>query len=170
MSKSVTSIQRASREAKTVVMAPVAENAARDGAAALSLAKPGDAPDWNDPGLYLNRELSLLAFQRRVLEEALDAGNPLLERIKFLAILASNLDEFFMVRVAGLVAQADAGTVDVTPDGMTPRAQLVAIRREVKRLLEDAHKCLEELMPALQEHGIFIEEYAELNEAQVRTR
>ncbi len=169
MSKSVTSIQRASREAKTVVMAPVAENAARDGAAALSLAKPGDAPDWNDPGLYLNRELSLLAFQRRVLEEALDAGNPLLERIKFLAILASNLDEFFMVRVAGLVAQADAGTADVTPDGMTPRAQLVAIRREVKRLLKDAHKGLEELMPALQEHGIFIEEYGELNEAQVRT-
>src|SRR3954471_22559888 len=90
------------------------------------------AIDLKDPDLYINRELSLLAFQRRVLEEATDEKNPLLERLKFLAILGSNLDEFFMVRVAGLFAQMDAGTLDVALDGMSPRAQLIAIRREMK--------------------------------------
>jgi polyphosphate kinase len=169
MSKSVASIQRVSQAEKKVVTIPKETNAARDGAAGPVLAKAGEAPDLKDPGLYLNRELSLLAFQRRVLEEALDAANPLLERIKFLAILASNLDEFFMVRVAGLVAQADAGTVDVTPDGMTTRGQLVAIRREVKRLSKESQRCFQELMPALQEHGIFVVEYADLKEAQLRT-
>src|ERR1700680_1417314 len=94
--------------------------------------------DLRDTELYLNRELSLLAFQRRVLEEAEDEKNPLLERLKFLAILGSNLDEFFMVRVAGLVAQMDAGAVDTGRDGMSPRAQLIAIRRDVKRLLRAA--------------------------------
>src|ERR1700761_5469176 len=69
-----------------------------------------------DPSLYINRELSLLAFQRRVLEEAEDERNPLLERVKFLAIVGSNLDEFFMVRVAGLAAQLDAGSMEGGPD------------------------------------------------------
>ncbi|HTX34119.1 MAG TPA: polyphosphate kinase 1, partial [Bryobacteraceae bacterium] len=165
MSKSVTPNHRASKEAGPAAATP---DATRDGAAA-SLAKTGQTPDLNDPGLYLNRELSLLSFQRRVLEEAMDIANPLLERMKFLAILGSNLDEFFMVRVAGLVAQADAGTVDQTPDGMTPRGQLVAIRREVKRLFKEARRCLEGLLPALQEHGIFIHEYSELKETQLRT-
>src|SRR5450432_4722358 len=100
--------------------------------------------DLRDHELYLNRELSLLAFQRRVLEEAEDENNPLLERLKFLAILGSNLDEFFMVRVAGLVAQMDSGAMDAGHDGMSPRAQLVAIRREVKSLLDEAHSCLSE--------------------------
>src|SRR5580704_19426322 len=103
---------------------------------------PAQAPDLHDPALYLNRELSHLEFQRRVLEEARDERNPLLERLKFLAILGSNLDEFFMVRVAGLFAQVDAGTLDSAPDGMSPRGQLIAIRREVKRLKKEAHKCL----------------------------
>ena len=165
MSKSVTSIQRAARDDKPIVMPAAADN----GGKATTLVRVGETPDLNDPSLYLNRELSLLAFQRRVLEEAQDATNPLLERIKFLAILASNLDEFFMVRVAGLIAQADAGTVDMTPDGMTPRAQLVAIRREVKRLLKEGQRTLEELLPALEEHGIYIREYADLKDAQLRT-
>ena len=113
-------------------------------------------PDLDDPQYYLNRELSLLAFQRRVLEEAEDNSNPLLERVKFLSILGSNLDEFFMVRVAALAAQLDAGTLDVGPDGLTLRAQLVAIRREAKRLFKEAHRCLEKLLPALEEQGLRI--------------
>src|ERR1017187_5726160 len=90
-----------------------------------------NAPKLGDPALYINREMSLLAFQRRVLEEALDHQSPLLERVKFLAILASNLDEFFMVRVAGVIAQEDAG-IDVVE-------QLAAIRKEVIALSADAH-------------------------------
>jgi polyphosphate kinase len=120
--------------------------------------------DLKDPALYVNRELSLLAFQRRVLEEAEDETNPLLERVKFLSILGSNLDEFFMVRVAGLTAQLEAGSIEAGPDGMSPRAQLVAIRREVKRLLAEAHRTLERLLEALREQGIFVHDYAELNE------
>jgi polyphosphate kinase len=124
--------------------------------------------DLDDPGLYINRELSLLAFQRRVLDEARDESNPLLERVKFLSILGSNLDEFFMVRVAGLVAQVDAGTVEVGPDRMSPRAQLVAIRAEVKKLLTEAHACFrDEILPSLSAEGIQILDYSQLNHKQL---
>src|SRR5580700_4684614 len=116
--------------------------------------------DFDDPALYINRELSLLAFQHRVLEEADDERNPLLERVKFLSILGSNLDEFFMVRVAGLEAQMEAGLMEVGPDGMTPRAQLIAIRREVKKLMNEAHRCLEALTPPLNKEEIFVPDYA----------
>jgi len=130
---------------------------------------PQPAIDLQDPSLYINRELSLLAFQRRVLEEADDDTNPLLERLKFLSIMGSNLDEFFMVRVAGLISQMDAGILDAGPDGMPPRAQLVAIRREIKRLLVDAYRCLStKLYPALEQAGIQILEYAQLNDTQLR--
>lgn len=128
------------------------------------------APDLHNPKLYVNRELSLLAFQRRVLEEAEDETNPLLERAKFLAIVGSNLDEFFMVRVAGLKAQVDAGILEVGPDRMTPAAQLVAIRREVKRLLADVHRCLRaQLLPALEKAGIRILDYEDLSPGQINT-
>src|SRR5260370_38070279 len=96
------------------------------------------ASDLDNPALYLNPELSLLQFQRRVLEEARDARNPLLERVKFLAIVSSNLDEFFMVRVAGLLQQIENGVREVSIDGRPPAAQLEAIRTEVTRLIEDA--------------------------------
>ncbi|MGD0666578.1 MAG: polyphosphate kinase 1 [Bryobacteraceae bacterium] len=126
---------------------------------------PAAAPvDLKDPALYVNRELSLLAFQRRVLEEAEDETNPLLERVKFLSILGSNLDEFFMVRVAGLTAQLEAGSLEAGPDGLSPRAQLVAIRREVKRLLAEAHRILGRLLEVLREQSIFVHDYAELSE------
>jgi polyphosphate kinase len=140
-------------------------NKAENGSATAGAA-PEQIVDLKDPQLYLNRELGLLAFQRRVLEEAEDASNPLLERIKFLSILGSNLDEFFMVRVAGLAAQLDAGTVEVGPDGMSPRAQLVAIRREVKKLFSEAHKCLDEIGDALNDQGIHTLTYSELSESQ----
>lgn len=128
----------------------------------------GDVLELTDPALYLNRELSLLAFQRRVLEEAEDPGNALLERVKFLSILGSNLDEFFMVRVAGLAAQLDAGITEIGPDRITPRAQLIAIRREVKKLLREAHDCRRALYSELKDNGILIHEYADLNEKQQR--
>lgn len=77
-----------------------------------------DTIDLTSPSLYINRELSLLEFQRRVLEEAWDETNPLLERLKFLAIFGSNMDEFFMVRVSGIRKQVEAGIMDVSQDGM----------------------------------------------------
>jgi polyphosphate kinase len=135
-----------------------------------STAPPPDAAlvELDDPSLYINRELSLLAFQRRVLEEAEDTWNPLLERVKFLAILGSNLNEFFMVRVAGLLSQMEAGITDAGPDAMPPRAQLIAIRREMKRLVGDAYKCFTSLRPELDQAGIRILDYSGLSEVQLR--
>ena len=131
-------------------------------------AVPVPVSDLNARELYLNRELSLLAFQRRVLEEAEDETNPLLDRVKFLAILGSNIDEFFMVRVSGLLEQVEAGIVEVGADGMGPPAQLVTIRREVKKLLADAHKCLSaSLLPALESAGIQILDYPALSDSQL---
>ena len=119
--------------------------------------------DLDDPALYVNRELGLLAFQRRVLEEALDPGNPLLERVKFLAILGSNLDEFFMVRVAGLKQQVEAGVTEVSPDGRTPAQQLDAVRQEAAALMAAARDCLEErLLPELATAGIRVLDYRSL--------
>jgi polyphosphate kinase len=121
----------------------------------------------DDPSLYINRELSLLAFQRRVLEEAQDPANPLLERIKFLSILGSNLDEFFMIRVAGLMRQLESGTAEVAADGMTPAEQLEAIRAEVANLVATAHKALRrQLMPALEKAGVRIREHRQLSAGQ----
>src|SRR5215470_1565822 len=114
-------------------------------------------PSLTDPDLYVNRELGLLAFQWRVLEEAKDPTNPILERARFLSILGSNLDEFYMVRVAGLSAQKDAGILEFGPDRMSPSAQLIAIRRQVKLLKDATTECLEkELKPALAKEGIEI--------------
>ena len=91
-------------------------------------------PICGTPSLYLNRELSWLEFNRRVLHEAQDPRTPLLERLKFLGIFSSNLDEFFQVRVAGLKQQLAAGIVERTADGMTPEAQLRAISATVREL------------------------------------
>src|SRR5690348_1323076 len=90
--------------------------------------------DLDDPALYINRELSLIDFQRRVLEEAQDPRNPLLDRVMFLSFVGSNIDEFFMVRVAGLKRQIEKGVLDRGPDGMTPAEQVRAIRASVIRL------------------------------------
>jgi polyphosphate kinase len=139
----------------------------RDGSPELSEVRVHPT-DLGARELYLNRELSLLAFQRRVLEEAEDETNPLLDRVKFLSILGSNMDEFFMVRVSGLLEQVEAGIVEVGADGMGPPAQLVTIRREVKKLLGEAHKCLSgSLLPALDAAGIQILDYPALSSAQL---
>jgi polyphosphate kinase len=108
-----------------------------------------------DPSLFINRELSWLEFNARVLNEAFDERNPLLERAKFLAIFSTNLDEFYMVRVAGLRRQVAAGVLQTSPDGLGPQAQLVAIHERVSALLEQARSCLHDrLLPGLAEHGI----------------
>ncbi len=128
---------------------------------------PIQFPDLDHPDLYINRELSLLAFQKRVLEEAVDPSNPLLERVRFLSIVGSNLDEFFMVRVAGLIRQMDAGSAEVGADGMTAREQLDAIRADVAKVVGSAQRCLHrQLLPALEREGIHFLGYSELNGRQ----
>ena len=127
---------------------------------------PAD-PSVNFRSPYFNRELSWLAFNRRVIEEAIDSRNPLLERVKFLAIWASNLDEFFMIRVSGIKQQISARVQKQSPDGLTPTEQLAAIRRVLLPALEEERTLLHsELLPALREHGIQIYNYADLNHQQ----
>jgi polyphosphate kinase len=107
------------------------------------------------PELYLNRELSWLEFNARVLHEALDSRTPLLERLKFLSIFSTNLDEFYMVRVAGLRRQVAAGVAVSAPDGLAPQEQLDAIAKQVSEQLALRDRCLHgEVLPALALHGI----------------
>ncbi len=116
---------------------------------------------------YFNRELSWLEFNQRVLEEAQDPDVPLLERLKFLAITSSNLDEFFMVRVGGLQILREQGRNKPDPAGMTPEMQLAAIRERTSRMMEDQYACLlESLDPQLAEAGIRRLEGGDLNERQ----
>ena len=123
--------------------------------------------DLSDPKYYVNRELSLLEFQRRVLEEAQDPSNPLLERVKFLAIVGSNLDEFFMVRVAGLKKQVDAGVVEFPPDGMSPAQQLAEIRKVSQGLMSQVQETLKyEILPQLKQAGIHLLDYEALTQRQ----
>lgn len=114
--------------------------------------------------LFFNRELSLLAFHARVLEEALDASNPLLERLKFVSIFSSNLDEFFMIRVSGLKEEVEQGVTDLSADGTTPAEQLDQIRQQVLRLVAEQARCLrEEILPRLKETGIQLVPYGSLS-------
>ena len=119
---------------------------------------------------YVNRELSLLAFQRRVLDEARNPQLPLLERVKFLGILGSNLDEFAMVRIGGLIMQKRAGIVELSLDGLLPADQLALIRRDLVKLMRDANQLWnQELKPALAEAGIHVLDYDELTDKQRRS-
>jgi len=121
---------------------------------------PPASPNQN--ALFINRELSWLAFNARVLHEALDERTPLLERLKFLAIFSTNLDEFYMVRVAGLRRQVAAGVAQTSADGMTAQEQLEAIDAIVREQLERQRKCLVELLGRLREFGIRLVEMSEL--------
>jgi len=132
-----------------------AAKAAKGTAVAQVKASVNTGDGLNNPDLYINRELSLLEFQSRVLEEAADATNPLLERVKFLAILGSNLDEFFMVRVSALMKQIASGTAEVGLDGRPPSAQLELIREKVRQITKQAHELWrQEVRPCLEEQGI----------------
>jgi polyphosphate kinase len=115
---------------------------------------------------FLSRELSWLAFNQRVLDEALDPRNPLLERVKFFTITSSNLDEFFEVRVAGLKQQIESDVVERSADGRTASETLRAIRKRVREMIEQQYKCWrEELVPALAAHAIDLLDYPQLSES-----
>jgi polyphosphate kinase len=120
-----------------------------------------------DPQYYLSRELSWLEFNRRVLAEALDPRTPLLERLKFLAIFSSNLDEFFMVRVAGIKRQIEAQVNKVTADGRTPQQQLNAIHERLLPMVTEQHQYFEQkIKPELAQNGIHLLSYIDLNQEQ----
>ena len=128
-------------------------------------AEKADA-DLRDPSLYINRELSLLDFFERVVDEARDSNNPLLERLKFVGILGSILGEFFMVRVAGLRQQVDAGIVEASADGYTPQKLLPLVQQRAWDLMKEARACFSELRPELDAAGIHMVDYATLDAAQ----
>jgi len=140
-------------------------------ASSAAAAATGSFPESSDqpaltlesPELYINRELSLLEFQKRVLEQAQDPGNPLLERVKFLSIVSSNLDEFFMVRVAGLQQQVAGGAHETSVDGLTAATQLRLIGEEVRKLVDEMQTLFRDtLLPALQHEGIRISDISSL--------
>ena len=126
----------------------------------------GAPVDLNDPRLFIDRELSLLDFFRRVLEEAQDPTNPLLERVRFLSIVSSNLAEFFMVRVAGLKQQIDAGVGETSLAGMNPAQQLEAVRDRSQELMRETRRCLRDLLQLLEREGIRVLDYAALDPEQ----
>src|SRR5262249_29884740 len=122
------------------------------------------ARELADPALYFNRELSWLAFNERVLAQAQSAHWPLLERVKFLSIYFSNLDEFFMIRGSGLHQQLDAALVDTTSDGLSPREQLTRIGHLVRAQEEAASKLFaQDLVPALAAQGLHIRDWKSLD-------
>src|SRR3954470_19989725 len=131
-------------------------------------------PSLSDPSLYINRELSWLGFNNRVLEQAKDERHPLLERVRFVSISETNLDEFFMIRVAGLQQQVAAELPNPVPDGMTPEEQLNRIHEHTKRFFADQRAVLDnDLLPALKKEGINLVSHDDLSakeQRELRTR
>ncbi len=128
-----------------------------------------DRSDINlaDPEYYLSRELTWLEFNSRVLHEAMDERTPLLERLKFMGIFSSNLDEFFMVRMAAIAQQIEAKVSQLTPDGRTPTEQLAVASARVQQLVTQQHQHFETVLrPAMIEQGIYLLDYFDLNQEQ----
>src|ERR1700730_4087305 len=125
--------------------------------------EPREKPNVSAPENFINRELSWLEFNRRVLEEAQDPTQPLLERVKFLTIFSSNLDEFFEIRVAGIKQQIESETSNVGPDGLSPTETFNNIQRVVRQLVATEYALWnDELAPELAKNGIRIREVAQL--------
>ena len=117
------------------------------------------------PSLFINRELSWLEFNQRVLDQALDAANPILERLKFLCIVSSNLDEFFEVRVAGLKQQRQTHTSETGPDGLSARETLACISERTRRMVDDQYRCWrEQIAPILEQQKIRFHAYPDVPE------
>ena len=149
--KDSVSQERSEQESRAVL------DSDREGFSDKEDSEPIVRSDFRDPQYFINRELSWIDFNERVLEEAEDESNPLLERLKFLAIFSSNLDEFFMIRFAGLKEQVDVGVVELAADGLTPAEQIAEISRKVKPLVERQVDCLmNDVLPRLEEEGIRI--------------
>ena len=128
---------------------------------------PTTSSNLDHPDLYINRELSWVEFNRRVLEEAQDTRHPMLERVKFLSIFETNLDEFIMIRLAGLKDQVAARVTNVSPDGLTAEQQLQAVRQKLAPLLQQVRLCWrDELMPLLEDQHIHILDYEQLDAKQ----
>ncbi|HTP69876.1 MAG TPA: polyphosphate kinase 1 [Dongiaceae bacterium] len=126
--------------------------------------------DLKDHDLYLNRHLQWLAFNRRVLEEARDTSNPLLERVKFLAITANNLDEFVEIRVSGFLQKIEHGSQSISPDGHTPAEELALVSEAMQRFVKDQYKVWNaELLPALAKHQIHMLSFEQLNTKAAQT-
>src|SRR5688500_13092865 len=118
----------------------------------------------------LNRDLAQLEFFRRVLEEATDKSTPVLEKLKFLSVFSSNLDEFFMVRVSGIKEMMPIEDIGPMPGELTPEEQLVVIRKRVLTLVEEHTRCLrDEVLPELESHGVIIARYESLSEDEKRS-
>jgi polyphosphate kinase len=164
-SAEVSNLDTPSVDGLTVVRA-TAENHAHEPippAVAASVSN-GPAPDLDAPDLYLNRELTWLQFNWRVLAEAEDNRNPLLERVKFLSITASNLDEFFMKRIGGLKQQVVAGLHELTVDGRSPQQQIAECYAVIREFELRQRDVLKQLLDLLEPFGIGIVRYAELSE------
>ncbi len=166
MSTNITETFPINREVETAEAEPAA--------LAPAAAEPADAAaaeysDLTSPELYLNRELTWLEFNRRVLHEAHDESNPLLERVKFVGIVSSNLDEFFMKRIGGLKQQVGAGVMDYSIDGRLPAQQIEECYAKVRELEAEKAELVVELIDLLAEQNIHITPYESLDESQQET-
>ncbi|HXZ24828.1 MAG TPA: polyphosphate kinase 1, partial [Nitrospiria bacterium] len=168
-----TSIGEAPTAAHEVLAAPAGQAAharaavpARnaDGSDPAALAPAPPAIDLDSPEWYLNRELTWLEFNRRIFNEALDERNPLLERVKFLAIVASNFDEFFMKRIGGLKQQSGAGVTELSIDGRTPEQQIRESQAVVRSLEEQQRILAADLIRQLDQAGVRISDYSTLSQ------
>jgi polyphosphate kinase len=136
---------------------------------AMDTARIDDSDDLGSPALYLNRETSFLTFNKRVLEQARDDRLPLLERLRFLAICSSNLDEFFEIRVAGLKQRLELDNPQIGPDGMTPQDQLAAISVQARNLIATQYDVLNQsLLPALAQESIRLVGTGKLGRTQTK--